>query len=47
VLSLKEAIFLNESIAEGNPLSVSGLGASKTSAYQRLHRWYPPLPETL
>lgn len=47
VLSLKEAIFLNESIAAGEPLSVPGLGSSETNAYHRLHRWYPPLPETL
>ena len=47
VLSLKEAIFLNERIAAGQPPSVPGLGQAETSAYEQLHRWYPPLPETL
>jgi hypothetical protein len=34
VLSLKEAIFLNESIAAGQPLSVPGLGQAVVGAYQ-------------
>lgn len=43
-LSTREVIALNKAIREGHTPSVRGVESRDRDAYERLHRWYPPVP---
>lgn len=48
-LTAKEAIHLNRQLplAAGAVLECPGLAEEELSAYQRFHRWYPPVPAAI
>jgi hypothetical protein len=43
-LSTREVIALNKAIREGETPTVRGVESKDRKAYERLHRWYPPVP---
>ena len=43
-LSTKEVIELNKAIQEGGTPSIRGVDRPDCEAYERWHRWYPPVP---
>jgi len=43
-LSTKEVIELNKAIREGQPPLIRGVARPDCEAYERWHRWYPPVP---